>query len=100
MSTKVISKVSTIASLVRKSTIAAEIFEGEKRLQPSVPTRWNSQQLMIKSILEVKKTKRNSLFSFTGTDGEHTTFHSTKESKLDDYIIKHTVPDDSDPLSF
>ena len=34
---------------------------GEKRLQSSVPTRWNSQLLMIKSILAVDKDKLNSL---------------------------------------
>ena len=28
------------------------------------------------------------------------TIHSTNESELDDYFIKHTIPDDSDPLSF
>ena len=43
-----------------QTTVAAEILEG-KRLQSSVPTRWNSQLLMIKSILEVDKDKIDSL---------------------------------------
>ena len=59
--TKVISQVSTIVSFVHKSIIAAEIFEGEKRLQSSVATRWNSQLVMIKSTLAVDKDKLNSL---------------------------------------
>ena len=245
--TKVVSKVSTIVSFVHKSTVAAEILEGEKRLQSSVPTRWNSQLIMIKTILEVDTDKlesldttklasyelnslkdlveilspfeeatniaqienkvssslvipcirglriklqflctkysnslvtsladslerrlsvyereeiytiactldprfklkwcknesersyqrvvllskmpsidetilhsqtiiehlesntesrepnRSSLFSFMESDEEHTTFHGTNKSELDDYLIKHTIPDDSDPLSF
>ena len=34
------------------------------------------------------------------SDEEHTTFHGTNESELDDYLIKHTIPADFDPLSF
>ena len=56
---KVISKLSTIVLIVHKSTV--EILEGEKKLESSVPTPWNSQLLMIKSILEVDKDKLDSL---------------------------------------
>ena len=58
---KVISKVSTIVSHVRKSTNATDTLIGENRLQSSVPTRWNSQLIMIKSILKVDKNKINTL---------------------------------------
>ena len=34
------------------------------------------------------------------SDEEHTTSNGTKESELDDYLIKHTIPDDFDPLTF
>lgn len=61
MFTKVISKVSTIISYVHKSCIATDILSGENRLQSSVPTRWNSQIIMIKSILKVDKEKLNTL---------------------------------------
>ena len=46
---------------VRKSTVAADVLIGENSLQSSVPTRWNSQPIMIKSILEVDQNKLNAL---------------------------------------
>ena len=55
MFTKVISKVSTIISYVHKSCIATEILSDEN------PTRWNSQIIMIKSILKVDKEKLSTL---------------------------------------
>ena len=58
---KVISKVSTIVSHVRKSTVATYVLIGENKLQSSVPTCWNSQLIMIKSILKVDQDKLNAL---------------------------------------
>ena len=57
----IFSKVSTIISHVRKSTVATDVLIGENRLQSSVPTRWNSQLIMIKSILKVDQDKLNAL---------------------------------------
>ena len=47
---KVISEVSTIVSHVSKSTVATNVLFGGNRSESSVPTRWNLQLLMIKSI--------------------------------------------------
>ena len=44
-----------------KSTVATDALIGENRLQSSVPTRWNSQLIMIKSILKVDQDKLNAL---------------------------------------
>ena len=61
MFTKVISKVSTIISYVHKSFIATDILSNKNQLLSGVPTHWNSQIIMIKSILKVDKEKLNTL---------------------------------------
>lgn len=58
---KIISKVSKVVSFVRKSVIASEILEEEKRLQACNATRWNSQMHMIRSILNVPSDKLDKL---------------------------------------
>lgn len=58
---KVISKVSTIVSHVKKSIHAAEVLESEKALQKANTTRWNSQLNMIRSVLRNPEEKLNSL---------------------------------------
>ena len=53
--------------------------------------------------MKPSKPNKNSLFPFMEYDEEEHSqlIHSTtNESKLDDYHTKHTIPDDSDPLSF
>ena len=49
---KVLSKISSIVSHVRKSATASEVSENEKHLQSSNQTRWNSQLMMIRSVDE------------------------------------------------
>ena len=53
----VIKKCSNLVSFVRRSTVAADVLRGEKRLQASNTTRWNSQLKMIRSIFEVPESK-------------------------------------------
>lgn len=48
---------SKVVSHVRKSLLASEKLEDERRLQTPCPTRWNSQLYMIKSILAVPEEK-------------------------------------------
>ena len=57
---KVLRKTSTIVSSVRQSTHATDIL-GEHRLQAANPTRWNSQLMMITSVLRVSEEKLYSL---------------------------------------
>ncbi len=40
---KILAKLSKIVGFVQKSTIATDLLEGERKLQTSVATRWNSQ---------------------------------------------------------
>jgi hypothetical protein len=47
----IITKASTLVRFVRHSIHATEILEEEKRLQNANATRWNSQLIMIRSIL-------------------------------------------------
>lgn len=54
---KVLAKVPTIVSYVRKSQIATELLEGERKLQRKNATRWNSEVKSIKSILKVPEDK-------------------------------------------
>ena len=54
---RLLAKASKLVSHVRKSTIAAEALEGGCRLQPANETRWNSQLVMIRSILNVPEDK-------------------------------------------
>ena len=53
----VIKKCSNLVSFVRKSTVAADVLQHEKRLQTSNTTRWNSQLKMIGSVLLVPESK-------------------------------------------
>ena len=48
-------------SHVRKSTVATEILEEEKKLQIANSTRWNSQLRMVKSILAIDPKKLDEL---------------------------------------
>ena len=58
---RVISKCSKLVSHVRKSTIATEILEGEKKLEIANATCWNSQLKMICSILAADPQKLDAL---------------------------------------
>ncbi len=53
----VIKKCSKIVSFTRRSTVAADTLEGEKRLQADNVTRWNSQLKMIRSVLSIPASK-------------------------------------------
>jgi hypothetical protein len=53
----IIGKCSKLVGYVRKSTVASEQLEGEKRIQAANDTRWNSQLKMICSILLVPNGK-------------------------------------------
>ena len=58
---RVIAKASKLFASVRKSTYATELLEGEKRLQTSCETRWNSQLTMIRSVLAISPEKFDKL---------------------------------------
>ena len=58
---KVLAKVAAIVSHVRKSQVATEVLEGERRLQSKNATRWNSEVRSIASILRVNEDKLKSL---------------------------------------
>ena len=58
---KVLNKVSDIVKHVRKLVNASEVLESEKRLQAANVIRWNSQLIMIHSILRVSDEKFTSL---------------------------------------
>lgn len=53
----IIAKCAKLVSFVRKSTIATDFLEGEKRLQMYTSTRWNSQLKMLRSILSIPQEK-------------------------------------------
>ena len=53
----IIAKCAKLVSFVHKSTIASDLVEGERRLQISTPTRWNSQLKMLRSILSIPPEK-------------------------------------------
>ena len=53
MLSRVLGKASKLVSFARKSTIAADVLEGQKRLQTASETRWNSQLIMLRSVLAV-----------------------------------------------
>ena len=57
----VISKAASIVGSIRKSIHATEILENEKRVQAQNLTRWNSQIIMIRSILNVPESKLQEL---------------------------------------
>lgn len=58
---KVISKAAKIAVRVRKSLMATDVLEREERIRAANATRWNSQLIMIQSILEIPEDKMNKL---------------------------------------
>ncbi len=58
---KVLAKAGKLVSHVRHSIHASELLEGEKSLQPSNQTRWNSQLTMIRSILSIPESKLHAL---------------------------------------
>ena len=53
----VIGKASSLASFVRRSIHASEILEDEGRLQACNATRWNSQMVIIRSVLNISEDK-------------------------------------------
>ena len=55
----VISKVSSVVKFVRKSVNASDFLEDEKKLQTATVTRWNSQLIMMKSVLSIPEDKLN-----------------------------------------
>lgn len=55
----IIGKVSNVVKHVRKSVNASDLLEEEKRLQTATVTRWNSQLIMIRSVLNVSEEKLN-----------------------------------------
>jgi hypothetical protein len=60
---RLMGKAAKLVSYVRKSTHATDFLEGEKRLQQANNTRWNSQLIMIRSILNVPHEKLSALES-------------------------------------
>ncbi|KAF6036847.1 hypothetical protein EB796_004843 [Bugula neritina] len=55
--TKVLSKAAHIVNFIRQSTLATDILEGERRDEAATCTRWNSQLLMIRSILQLSEER-------------------------------------------
>jgi hypothetical protein len=53
----VIKRCLKLVSFLRKSTIATDILENEKRPQNINETRWKSQLKMIKSIISIPESK-------------------------------------------
>ena len=54
---KVLGKVSNLVAHVRRSCVATKALEAENRLQACNATRWNSQIVMIKSVLNISDDK-------------------------------------------
>ncbi|KAG7175265.1 Transposable element Hobo transposase-like 1 [Homarus americanus] len=50
---QILAKVSKLVSFCRKSTVAAEVLSHEFKLQVATSTRWNSQLMMMRSVLQV-----------------------------------------------
>ena len=67
---RILAKVAKIIAFVRKSIIASDILEGERRLQTKVATRWNSALISIRSFLEVSQDKLRQLDTVTLTSYE------------------------------
>ena len=59
--TNAIGLASAIVSHVRKSTVAIEHLEGELKLQAAVPTRWNSQVKMVRSVLAIPSDRLDTI---------------------------------------
>ena len=59
--TNAIGRASAIVSHVRKSTVATEHLEGELKLQAAVPTRWNSQVKMVRSVLAIPSDRLDTI---------------------------------------
>ena len=54
-----VKKVSKLVSYVHRSTVATDILKGEKKIESSCATRWNSEVKMIRSVLCVPEEKLN-----------------------------------------
>lgn len=52
-----VKKVSKLVSYVHRSTLATDILQGEKKIESSCATRWNSEVKMIRSVLRVPEEK-------------------------------------------
>lgn len=57
----VIKKCSKLVSFVRKSAVATDILQGQKKVEANNATRWNSQLKMIRSVLAVDESKLSDL---------------------------------------
>ena len=57
----IIAKAASIVGSIRKSVHATEILESEKRVQAQNLTRWNSQIIMIRSLLNIPDSKFSEL---------------------------------------
>lgn len=57
----IIDKAATIVKYTRRSLLATDTLEGEKRLQCANDTRWNSQIIMIRSVLNIPEETLNKL---------------------------------------
>ena len=80
----IISKCSKVVSSVRRSTIATDILQGEKKLQSYTATRWNSQLKMLRSILRIPSEKFEEL--------ENVPKLSAHEKKIMSDIIEILTP--------
>ncbi|KAK3893233.1 hypothetical protein Pcinc_002919 [Petrolisthes cinctipes] len=58
---QVFAKVSKLVSFCRKSTVATEVFSNELKLQMATCTRWNSQLMMMRSVLRISPEIWNKL---------------------------------------
>ncbi|MGH0132117.1 UNVERIFIED_CONTAM: hypothetical protein FKN15_048756 [Acipenser sinensis] len=56
-SRKALAKAGSLVSHTHKSTIAADILDGERKLQPATAVRWNSDLKMVRSILRADQDK-------------------------------------------
>ncbi len=52
-----LSKASALISHIRSSTTATDVLEGENRAQASNENRWNSQLVMVRSLLKIDQKK-------------------------------------------
>ena len=76
LTTRVLRTASKIVAYVHKSVSGTEAIASEKRLQPAVATRWNSQLVIIKSVLNVEPEKLNTLDTVKLTAYERKTWAS------------------------
>ena len=57
----VLKRCSRLVAHVRKSTIAADVLQNEKKMQYDTVTRWNSQLKMVRSVLAISEDKLQEL---------------------------------------